>query len=78
MVAVPADTPVTRPAELTVAIPEALVLHVPPVVAFDKVVVDPTHIEAFPFTTPTVGVEVTATAVVAVALHPLVSVTVTL
>ena len=39
--AVPAATPLTTPAEETVAIPVALLLHVPPVVASARAVVLP-------------------------------------
>jgi hypothetical protein len=45
IVAVPAATPVTTP-PATLAVPEALLLHVPPPVAFVKVVVLPTHTAA--------------------------------
>ena len=46
-VADPAATPVTTPAEVTVATAGLLLTHVPPVVG-DKVVVDPIHIELLP------------------------------
>ena len=43
MVAVPADTPETTPAELTEAVSVLLLLHEPPVVPSLKEVVKPTH-----------------------------------
>ena len=46
-VAVPAATPVTTPAFVTVAIALLLLAHVPPVVG-DKVVVAPTHTDVLP------------------------------
>jgi hypothetical protein len=46
-VAVPAETPATTPAFVTVATDVLLLVHVPPVVGFN-VVVDPTHIEEAP------------------------------
>ena len=46
--AVPGDTPVTTPPPLTVAIPVAPLLHVPPIVASLSVVVSPTHIVKVP------------------------------
>ena len=39
----PHDTPVTFPDPSTVAVPVAALLHVPPVVALDKLVIDPTQ-----------------------------------
>jgi hypothetical protein len=53
-VAVPAATPVTRPvSEPIVALAIALLLHMPPVVAFDNRVVAPIHaVEA-----PVIGVD---------------------
>ena len=61
-VADPAATPVTTPAEVTVATDGLLLTHVPPVVG-DKVVVDPIHIELLPVML-TVGNGLTVTAVV--------------
>jgi hypothetical protein len=46
-VTVPAATPVTIPALVTVALAVLLLVHVPPVVG-DKVVVPPTHTEVLP------------------------------
>ena len=61
-VADPAATPVTTPAEVTVATDGLLLTQVPPVVG-DKVVVDPIHIELLPVML-TVGKTFTVTAVV--------------
>ena len=61
-VAEPAATPVTTPAEVTVATDGLLLTHVPPVVG-DKVVVAPMHIELLPVML-TVGKALTVTAVV--------------
>ena len=58
----PAATPVTTPAEVTVATDGLLLTHVPPVVG-DKVVVDPMHIELLPVML-TAGKALTVTAVV--------------
>ena len=66
-VAVPAATPVTTPAFVTVAIALLLLTHVPPVVG-DKVVVDPTHTDVLPVIL-TVGSAFTVTAEV-VLLQP--------
>ena len=49
IVAVPAATPDTTPdVELTLAVPDALLVHTPPVGDEDKVVVDPVHTESVP------------------------------
>ena len=49
MVAVPADSPETRPVvELAVAMEDALLIHVPPVLASNKVTDDPIQIESEP------------------------------
>jgi hypothetical protein len=61
-VAEPAATPVTTPAEVTVATDGLLLTQVPPVVG-DKVVVDPIHIELLPVML-TAGKALTVTAVV--------------
>ena len=58
-VADPAATPVTTPAEVTVATDGLLLTHVPPVVG-DKVVVDPMQIELLPVML-TVGKALTVT-----------------
>jgi hypothetical protein len=52
---VPAATPVTTPVLPTVAMPVALLLQVPPAVAFDKVLVLPAHNVAVPDMAPGVG-----------------------
>lgn len=53
IVAVPAAIPDTTPeVELTLAVPEALLVHVPPVGDEDNVVVDPTHTVAVPDIVP--------------------------
>ena len=43
IVATPAVPPITKPPELIDAVPDELVLHVPPPVKSDKVVVLPLH-----------------------------------
>lgn len=48
MVLSPGDTPVTIPADVTVATDVLLLLHVPPVVASLSRVVRPTHIDVTP------------------------------
>ncbi len=64
IVAVPAVAPVTTPDdELTVAVPEALLVHTPPVGDEDNVVVDPVHTESVPDIAE--GVVFTVTAFVA-------------
>jgi hypothetical protein len=57
MVAVPTDTPVTMPVGLTVAVPVAL--HVPPLVASVKALVDPAHMLNVPVIAAGVGFTVT-------------------
>ena len=53
MVAVPAAMPDTTPeVELTLAVPDALLVHTPPVGEEDNVVVDPTHTVAVPDIVP--------------------------
>jgi len=64
---VPADTPVTTPALVTVALAVLLLVHVPPVVG-DKVIVLPTHTDEEAVTT---GFAFTVTDEV-VLLHPVV------
>ena len=62
--AVPAAAPVTTPDdELTLAVPEALLVHTPPVGDEDNVVVDPVHTESVPDIAE--GVVFTVTALVA-------------
>jgi hypothetical protein len=79
MLTVPAFTPVTAPVEaFTVAVAVLDELHVPPVVALAKVVLEPTHTEVVPVIAATVGNAFTVTTVAAdVAEHPLLFVTVT-
>jgi hypothetical protein len=67
-VALPLLTPVTTPLLVTVATALLLLLHVPPDVG-DNVVVVPTHIVVGPVTL-TVGFPFTVTAVVALEIHP--------
>ena len=67
-VALPAPTPVTTPAFVTVAIEVLLLVHVPPVVG-DNVMVEPAHIEVAGAVTT--GRELTVTAEV-VELQPVV------
>lgn len=71
MVAVPVDTPVTMPVLLTVAIPAALLLHTPPVVASVKGVVAPVHTVAVPVMVPALGKGFTVTTAVALPLPQL-------
>ncbi len=71
IVAVPVATPDTTPeVELTLAVPEALLVHTPPVGDDDNVVVDPTQTAAVPDIAP--GVVLTVTT--AVTKHPLLNV----
>ena len=64
IVAVPARLPVTTPVnEPTLAVAEALLLHVPPVTASVKLVTNPTHTESAPNILP--GAAVTVTTIVA-------------
>jgi hypothetical protein len=51
IVVVPLDTPITRPAELTVAMPVALLLHVPPIGLLIRFVVLPSHTSCVPVIT---------------------------
>jgi len=64
MVAEPVATPVTSPDVLTVAMPVASLLHVPPTVASVYVELAPTHIGLVPLIEATVGKPLTVTAVV--------------
>ena len=63
-VTLPAATPVTNPASITVALVRSLLIHVPPVVG-DKVMALPTHTDDPALTT---GKALTVT--VAVVEHP--------
>jgi hypothetical protein len=67
---VPAATPLTTPVLPTVAMPVALLLHVPPVVALLSVVVLPAVTVAVPVIVPADGKGFTVTVVVALAVHP--------
>ncbi len=71
MVAVPAATPVTTPVLPTVAMPVALLLHVPPVVALLSVVVLPTVTVAVPVMVPADGNGLTVITLVVVAVPQL-------
>jgi hypothetical protein len=64
MVAVPPDTPVTTPVGLTVAVPE-LLLHTPPEVVLDMVIVSGTQTLDGPVMGVTVGSGLTVMMVVA-------------
>lgn len=64
MVAVPTATPVTTPAELTLAIDALLELHVPPVVASVSVVVTPVQTDEAPDIAPIVVAAFTTIVVV--------------
>ena len=66
--AVPAVAPVTIPVAVTAATAALLLLHVPPAVASDNVVVAPVHTVVVPVIVPAVGVAVTVTVAVAVAV----------
>lgn len=70
MMAVPVVTPVTIPVGSTVAVAVLLLLHVPPVVVFVKVVVDVGHTENVP--AMETGVPVTMTVCVASVPQPVV------
>ena len=78
IVAVPALTPVTDPVdELTIAVAVFELDHVPPVVVFTKVTLEPSHTDVVPVIATTVGNAFTVTVVAElVALHPLLFVTV--
>jgi hypothetical protein len=78
IVAVPALTPVTDPVdELTIAVAVFELDHVPPVVAFATVTLDPSHTDVVPMIAATVGNAFTVTTVAAlVAVQPLLFVTV--
>ena len=68
MVDVPADTPVTMPlAEPIVATAGVLLLHVPPVVMLERVVVAPIHVVSVPVMGDEIA-ELTVTTLVATAL----------
>lgn len=66
MLAVPEDMPEIRPDAFTVAVPGAVLVHVPPDVALAKVVVAPSHIGTTPINAAGDAFIVT----VAVRVHP--------
>ena len=71
MVAVPADTPVTRPVEaLIVATPVALLDQLPPVTVEAKVVVPATQIACVPLRVPALAGAVTVRVPLAVLVPP--------
>ena len=59
MITVPAATPVTKPAEPTVAIPVLPLLHVPPEVPSDKVMFAPVPTVVKPDIVPADGIVLT-------------------
>jgi len=61
MITVPAATPVTKPAEPTVAIPVLPLLHVPPEVPSDKVMLEPAVTVDKPVIAPAEGSGFTVT-----------------
>ena len=66
IVTVPAEIPVTTPALSIVATALLELLHVPPLVALDNVVVDPSHTDVVPVIDPRTGRAFTVTVVVTV------------
>jgi hypothetical protein len=71
-VAAPAETPVTVPVEeLMVAMPVALLLHVPPAVASARVMVELTQTDVGPVMLANVGDVFTVTEAVAIAVPQL-------
>jgi len=67
----PTDTPVTTPEELIVAIAVLPLLQTPPVVVFERVVVDPTVVPEAPAIAATVGFAFTVTDAVVLFVQPL-------
>lgn len=67
IVAVPAETPVTKPVEVTVATEGLLLLHVPPEVVLVKVMAEPTHVADGP---PMGGIAVAVTVKLMVRKQP--------
>jgi hypothetical protein len=65
MVAIPPPVPVTIPVLLTVAIAVLLLLHVPPLVAFDNVIVLPRHTVDGPVMMPALAAGLTVSVAVA-------------
>lgn len=75
MVVEPVATPVTVPVEFTVAIPGLALVHVPPPVELESVVVAPGHTVAVPVIVPADGSGFTVNErVVSLAPQPLVTV----
>ena len=70
IVTVPTVTPVTMPVDPTDAIPEALVLHVPPEVASVSEMVEPAHTEE----APDIAAGNAFTVTVVVAMQPVINV----
>jgi hypothetical protein len=75
---VPAVIPVTIPAVLTDATPEADELHVPPLAVLLNAIVEPAQTTELPVIVPATGVVLIVTATVPVAAHPTPFVSVTL
>ena len=70
MIVDPAATPVTTPVELIVAVAVLAVDHTPPVVAFAKVVVAPSHTAVVPVIEATEGALLIVTVVVTALVQP--------
>ena len=68
IVAVPVDTPVTRPVASTAALAGVDEVHTPPLTALLNKVVAPTHTVAVPVTVPALGSRLTVTTLVAEAV----------
>ena len=66
----PDATPLTIPPASIVAIAGVRLDHTPPNVAFDKVVVLPSHTDNVPVIAATLGLGFTVTCTVTVVLHP--------
>jgi hypothetical protein len=75
MTVVPAETPVTTPEEVTVAMPVSVLLHTPPGATSLREVVDDAHMVLAPVIVPAKGSAFTVTTLVAAAVpQPLVTV----
>lgn len=72
----PAETPVTKPVELIEAILDLELLHVPPVVKFKSLVVDPLQTEVSPMILVIEGNALTTILKLTILLQPFVPVTV--
>ncbi len=66
----PADTPVTTPAELTVAFEVLLLLQLPPDMLLVSVIVEPTHTLELPTIDATVGAALTVMVLVTLVEQP--------